>query len=361
MKKLLLVLFLTTPAYAQYGPLRYSPDSQATGRTLSPANVNTSTINITQNGATVNAYPSAPLVFACKTNGPCQLVGQNLSNGINADGNIVLTNDLGGNASFYLNLGINSSKYSQVPFAAEPSSAGFLYTSDSPLFIGAGFNGNVNGATYNGQNSPYIVFLTSTATGANINMWISTSNITIPATSSMTVMGGAFSVAGSTFSVSNGSVAIGGSAINVLATPVGQRVVFTPNISSFTTTGAISGTFANTVLGPCVSTVSLTLPLGQSVIHVDVHGTISVNSLAAVIGIGLLVDSTFTDGETNAKGLTAPQEAVSTDGTNMSFSENVSGLASGSHTICLAPFVSGGTGTIDSTNSVMKMQAYILP
>lgn len=144
----------------------------------------------------------------------------------------------------------------------------------------------------------------------------------------------------------------------------GGQTLFAVPLSSYQTTGQLSGTFTNTTLGVCISGSSLTwtLPTGTSGnVEIALHGTISVNSLAAVIGEGLIVDGAFTDGETQAKGLSAPQEAVSTDGTNMNLVSTITGLAAGTHTICFSPFVSAGTGTIDSTNSVMKLQGKILP
>lgn len=175
----------------------------------------------------------------------------------------------------------------------------------------------------------------------------------------------AFATTGSTIAA-NGPLLISTAAAatsataNIAVNSSGQTT-FTPNLSSFTVSSALSGTFTNTTLTTCVSTITLSLPTGNSIIFVGFNGTISVNSLAAVIGIGVLVDGAYVNGETSAKGLTAPQEAVSTDGTNLSFNTLLTGLSAGSHNVCLVPFVSGGTGTIDSTNSVAKFWMYALP
>lgn len=136
------------------------------------------------------------------------------------------------------------------------------------------------------------------------------------------------------------------------------------NVSTFATTVALSGTFANTAIGPCIanSSITVTIPAGApGLIQLNLRGTISVATLAAVIGVGILLDGALTDGETASKGMIAPLEPVASDGTNVSFSTLLSGLSAAQHTVCLAPFVSAGTGTIDSTNSVMKMQMYALP
>ncbi len=84
-------------------------------------------------------------------------------------------------------------------------------------------------------------------------------------------------------------------------------------------------------------------------------------SLSAIIGAGVIVDGGFIDGETAAKGATAPLEPVSTDGTNMSFTVYAAGLAATSHSYCFSPFVSANTGTIDATNSVCHLHAHMMP
>lgn len=168
----------------------------------------------------------------------------------------------------------------------------------------------------------------------------------------------------------NGPIALSTAATPALtATPAisvnaAGQVRFGVPISSFMVSGALSGTFANTTLVTCVSgsTVSLTLPAGTSGnVQAQFHGAIANGNLAANISVGLIVDGAFIDGETTTKGLTSTQQAVATDNENFSFSELITGLAAGSHTFCLAALVSAGTATIDSTNSVAKLQVNVLP
>lgn len=77
--------------------------------------------------------------------------------------------------------------------------------------------------------------------------------------------------------------------------------------------------------------------------------------------MGVLVDGGYVNGESSSVGLTAPVEPVVTDGTNVGFAVPVTGLSSGTHNICLITAVGAGTATIDSTNSAMRLWAYMLP
>lgn len=186
-------------------------------------------------------------------------------------------------------------------------------------------------------------------------------------TSTLTVQGNAFSVGGSTFVVNGGNVGIGTAnpRANLDVSVAGSTwaAIFTPNLSSFTVSSALSGTYTNTTLTTCItgSTMTITLPGGVGQIFVGFNGTASVGSLNAVMGAGIIVDGGYVNGETASKGLTAPQETVATDGTNLSFSTLLTGLSAGAHNVCLSLFVSAGTGTIDSTNSVAKLWMYALP
>ncbi len=106
----------------------------------------TSTQTITINGAVAdpNQYPTTPLLILGNSNTYQQIVLQNLSNGTNASGDLVLVNDLGGDTSYYFDLGINSSKFSQAGQTVEASSSTFLASSDSDLVLWAGTNGGLN-------------------------------------------------------------------------------------------------------------------------------------------------------------------------------------------------------------------------
>lgn len=148
MSFLALVLLLAGSVQADTGYPGISVNQVTTsisGQSISPAQVAASTITLSLEGAGSNSsYPEAPLQIYGNTNASLQSIFQNLSNGTNASGDMVITNDLGGNTSFYLDLGINSSKYSQAGMSAEASSSTFITSSDSDLVIWAGINGGLN-------------------------------------------------------------------------------------------------------------------------------------------------------------------------------------------------------------------------
>lgn len=135
-------------------------------------------------------------------------------------------------------------------------------------------------------------------------------------------------------------------------------------VSSTFSSAGLSGTTANTALGGCgmaSSTSTFNIPAAGGRAILNVTGTASVNSLAAVMQVGFVVDGLLIANESAAKGCTAPMEAVSTDGTSISCSALITGLSAANHTVCLTLATSAGTLTIDSTNSTMLLWGYTLP
>lgn len=246
----------------------------------------------------------------------------------------------------------------------------------SGAYTGTGVNGNVISAssitTTGGLFGTTLAVGGSSITSAGAMILtpsqalnVSGANGNIIGTSSITTTGAIYGTvaifgAGATHSTftATGSLAV----LATQGAPNTPSATFSPSLSSGTVSAALSGTFTNTALGPCIasSTGSMVLPISGE-IRFDVHCTISVASLAAVLGAGVIVDGGFVDGETISKGATAPQEAVSTDGTNMSFTIYASGLTAASHSYCFSPFVSTNTGTIDSTNSICHLHAHMMP
>ncbi len=185
--------------------------------------------------------------------------------------------------------------------------------------------------------------------------------------SSITTTGGVFGATGVFGTGATHSTFTATGSLSVLATQGGANTPaanFSPALSSFTTTGTsgLTGTFNTTTLSTCVagSTVSLNLPITGNV-AVYFNGAMSNASLNGLIMVGVMVDGTYVNGETSAKGLTMVKEQVATDNNNMSFSAIVTGLASGTHNFCLAVAATFGTATIDNTNSIATLSVYMLP
>lgn len=140
--------------------------------------VTASTITLAQNGATVNVFPNSPLMVVGNTNTYFQQVIQNLSSGSNASSDYILVNDLGADASYYLDIGINSSLFSQAGQSVEASSSAFVTTSDSDLVLWADTNGGLN----NSKNGSVIIGSSNPVTG-NTALKISSNSATFTAAS----------------------------------------------------------------------------------------------------------------------------------------------------------------------------------
>jgi hypothetical protein len=81
-----------------------------------------------------------------------QLVIQNANSGINASGDLIVTNDTGNDTVGYVDLGINSSTYSNASFNIGAAGDAYLYTSNGALAIGTAATGkdivfHANGTT----------------------------------------------------------------------------------------------------------------------------------------------------------------------------------------------------------------------
>lgn len=150
--------------------------------------VNASTITISLNAASnPGTFPYSPLMIFGNANTYLQEVLQNLSNGNNASGDIIITGDLGNDSAFYLDMGVNSSKFSQAGQSVEASSSTFLTSSDADLVLWAGTNGGANAAA-----SETVILGSSNPVTGNRAAVFSSSTVSIfpPVTFSTTVYAG---------------------------------------------------------------------------------------------------------------------------------------------------------------------------
>lgn len=171
-----------------------------------------STVQIRQDGALANTgFTNAPIVMIGSVNSFFQAVIQNISNGTNASGDLVINNDLGGPTSYYLDIGINSSKFSQSDQTAAISSAAYVMSSHSDLLLWGGALGAANGSQHGD-----LILGTSTQLLANIAMRISSATSSGPGAvnvfSSMTVLNGGGIRA--LYNVTAGSMTVGGTTVN---------------------------------------------------------------------------------------------------------------------------------------------------
>lgn len=195
----ILLLALLLPAAAMAGPVDYTPPPGDNSQAITPASVvasggvtaatlSASTATLSLSGANSGAlFPYSPLMVFGNANTYLQFVLQNISNGNNASGDIVLVNDLGGDTSYYLDIGANSSKFSQAGQTVEASSSTFLASSDSDLILWAGTNGGLN----NGASETVIIGSSNPVTGNRAAVFSSsTVNVLAPLTiSSAAIMG----------------------------------------------------------------------------------------------------------------------------------------------------------------------------
>jgi hypothetical protein len=219
--------------------------------------VSITTMVIVNNGALPGAYvnglyPNADIVSIGNINGAYQRVSQNLSNGTNATSDWVLTNDLGGNTSYYLDIFINSSKYSQTAYSAEKSSATGIASSDSDVMIWAGVNGGLNNAASEklifGSSNPvsgniagYLMEATASGPGA----WVDISSRTNTSTGGLLATGPIRSNNGFNISGTAGAT-VTCSAGNYLQSQVVTGGIITGGSCTTAGAGTITGT---TVLG----------------------------------------------------------------------------------------------------------------
>lgn len=143
---------------------------------------------------TLPSYPTMKFVLFDTVDSYLQANIQNLSDGTEASSDIALTNDIGNDSSYYVDLGINSSNYSHPTWTLfEPNSA-YLYSNDSTLYIGTSavaqdvviFTGGVTASNVRVRFSDTGIIMTpavSAAGGAEGFTFVGAANTNTPASS----------------------------------------------------------------------------------------------------------------------------------------------------------------------------------
>lgn len=202
MKILALLVCLAGPAAAgvlTFGNNSTSVDSSINGTPISPSQVNTSTINASQQVQILRDG-----VTAAQTGNPPDtnllMAGQStffqqawiMSTATGGASGYTATGDLGSQSAWFGTFGINNSRSRQNPqqslYSAWPSSSVFGSSSDGPLVMWADTNGNTNSGT-----TSYIIL------GVGLSSATNTQSVTISSTSvvfrdSVTIQGSGLSV-----------------------------------------------------------------------------------------------------------------------------------------------------------------------
>jgi len=92
---------------------------------------------VSENVSNFTSFAGDIADFITNYDASSQIVVLNQSPGINASGDVVITSNVGTDTSYYLNLGINNSNYSQTGWSINGPSDAYLYSSDTALSIGA--------------------------------------------------------------------------------------------------------------------------------------------------------------------------------------------------------------------------------
>lgn len=231
-----------------------------------------STVVASENGASnVNAFPYSPLMVFGNANTYLQMVIQNLSNGTNASGDLILTTDLGGDTSFYLDIGVNSSRFSQSGQTVEASSSTFIGSSDSDLVIWADTNGGLNRPS--GAGVGHVIIGSSNPVSGNTGVDISSK---------------AVAMFGSTFTVTNNGIT------NNPSQPRAQlQWSGTQTYNASAATQVFWSTIVKNVQGMFVATSSgiVTVPVGGGgSYHIDASFGLTKNASATYWEMDVLVN-----------------------------------------------------------------------
>lgn len=232
------------------------------------------------NAAGFNFGANAIIEIDSSANSYQQVVIQNANSGISASGDLVLTSDNGNDSFGYVDLGINSSLYTNSSYTISGYMDGYLYSSNSNLVIGT-------------ASANAVIFHSNGTLAANERMRIvANGNIGIGNTTPASTL----SVTGNVY-VSSNTLTLGSSNIGTLAGANGYTVLpnglmmiwgafaasnSTPNVISFATTAGVSFPIN------CFS-VSATSNSGISSYHAGVY---AINATAFTLATGNTTNAT---------------------------------------------------------------------
>ena len=248
---------------------------------------NANVANVLSVGNATGSYAFNPISVMTNygnQNNYVQHVLQNASSGLNASGDIVLTNDTGNDTIGFIDLGINSSTYSNAAYNITGAGDGYLYTSNGHLAIG----------TASGKE---LIFHANGTTSSARVLTVNATSITIANTIAL-VANGSNGTAGQVLS-SNGTATYwsspGAASVNVAAQYTWTNTQTFSNTITFGT---------NILVGTSVNAASYTV------------GAIFVANTITLNANGLIANSTgaYVSGLVNATSLTAGATGTGTGG-----------------------------------------------
>ena len=326
-------------------------------------------------------YPNATIQADSDINGYSQIVAVNHSSGTDASTDYIAVNDIGNDSNNYIDLGINSSTYSNAQYGVNGPNDGYLYINGGNLAVGTQTAGKVIDFFTGGTANTTFIRANITDTGLNVFGNVSAQNANLGnATTSNYFIGNGYYLTGIRGANVTGEVSYAAVANSVAGANVSGAV----NLATYATTAnAVAGanvsgavnlatyaTQANAVAGANVSgtvanaTYAVTAGTAYSVAGANVSGAVA-NATYAVSsgsvtnaltvnnsGTGAASGATFNGGSAvtisyNTVG------APKADGTGASgtWSINVSGSSASSNSVAGAN-VSGAVAYATTANSV---------
>ena len=211
---------------------------------LIAANANIDFLNV-QNGGhfgLINEkldYPNAYVQVDANVNSYSQIVSQNHSPGTSASSDLVLVNDIGDDGNHYIDMGINSSNYTDPAFSSTVANDGYLFVNKGNLVIGTDTAAKTIKFVAGGTTSSNIIATisnTGISTSGNVSAttgltsngvvnFANTSNVTLGAVANLHITGGS----ANNILLTNGSGNLSWASISTVNGVGGNQLVFVLN------------------------------------------------------------------------------------------------------------------------------------
>ena len=308
-------------------------------------------------------YPNATIQADSDVNSYSQIVAVNHSSGTNASTDYIAVNNIGDDSNNYIDLGINSSTYSNAQYGVNGPNDGYLYINGGNLSVGTQTAGKVVNFFTGGTANTTFIRANITDTGLNVFGNVSAQNANLGnATTSNYFIGNGYYLTGIRGANVTGAVAYATTANSVAGANVSGAV----NLATYATTAnAVAGanvsgavglatyaTQANAVAGANVSgtvanaTYAVTAGTAYSVAGANVSGTVANATYAVSSGS---VTNSLT---VNNSGTGAASGATFNGGSAVTISYNTVGAPKADGTGASGTWGISISGSSASSNSV---------